>query len=132
MSSLHPEYLQNDDGSDYVNQKIEYADEEKILECEISGYSFCLPEDTNRLMQIGSEMNICVGHLYSDAAVNKEATIVYAKKDEKCVLCIEINKNAFGQFVIVQKSAFNNQKPKGKDLEAIKRWCFEKAIKNAS
>lgn len=132
VNDLHPEYLQNDDESDYVNQKIEYTNEEKILECEISGYSFCLPEDTNRLMQIGSEMNICVGHLYSDAAVNKEATIVYAKKDEKCVLCIEINKNAFGQFVIVQKSAFNNQKPKGKDLEAIKRWCFEKAIKNAS
>lgn len=132
FNDLHPEYLENDEKSNYVNQKIEYADEEKILEYKISGYSFCLPEDTNRLMQISSEMNICVGHNYSDMAVKKETTIVYAKKDEKYVLCIEINKNAFGQFFIVQKSAFNNQKPKGKDLEAIKRWCFEKAIKNAS
>lgn len=37
--------------------------QEKSLEWENGGYKFCLPENTNRLVDIGSKMNICVGHV---------------------------------------------------------------------
>ena len=73
----------------FENQEISYTQEEKELNWENSGYTFCLPEDTNRLLDIGSKMNICVGHLYRDKAANKQCTIVYAKKADDYELCIE-------------------------------------------
>ena len=67
----HPKQHEN-----FENQEISYTPEEKELNWENSGYTFCLPEDTNRLLDIGSKMNICVGHLYHDKAINKQCTIV--------------------------------------------------------
>lgn len=92
----------------FENKDIAYTDEEKSLEWENEGYKFCLPEDTNRLIDIGSKMNICVGHLYRDKAVNKQCTIVYAKKADEYELCIEVHKHN-DRFRLVQRSAFNNQ-----------------------
>ena len=119
--------LQPSEGEMFENKVITYSDEEKNLEWENGGYKFCLPEDTNRLIDIGSKMNICVGHLYRDKAVNKECTIVYAKKADEYELCIEVHKYN-ERFRLVQRSAFNNQDPHGNDLLIFKQWCRVKGV----
>ena len=111
----------------FENKNITYTDEEKGLEWENGGYKFCLPEDTKRLVDIGSYMNICVGHLYPDKAVNKKCTIVYAKKDEEYELCIELSKHN-NRFRLIQKSAFNNQEPCGNNMAIFKQWCRVKGV----
>lgn len=112
----------------YENKEITYSEEEKQLEWENGGYKFCLPEDTKRLVDIGSRMNICVGHLYRDKAVDKECTIVYAVKNNQYELCIEVSKHKDNRFHLVQRSAFNNSNPTGADMSAFRQWCRVKNI----
>ena len=119
--------LQPSEGEQFKNEAISYSDEEKNLEWENAGYKFCLPESTDRLVDIGSKMNICVGHLYRDKAVNKECIIVYAQKDDEYELCIEVNKHN-NRFRIVQESAFNNSVPKGQNMTIFKQWCRVKGV----
>ena len=111
----------------FENKDITYTDEERSLEWENGGYKFCLPEDTSRLVDIGSNMNICVGHLYRDKAVKKECTIVYATKGEEYELCIELSKHN-NRFRLVQRSAFNNKDPRGNDMAIFKQWCRVKGV----
>ena len=112
----------------FENREIIYTKEEKELEWENGDYKFCLPENTNRLVDIGSKMNICVGHLYRDKAADKECTIVYAIKDNQYELCIEVSKQKDNRFQLIQRSAFNNSKPAGANLTAFRQWCREKNI----
>ena len=111
----------------FENKDITYTEEERSLEWENGGYKFCLPEDTSRLVDIGSNMNICVGHLYRDKAVKKECTIVYATKGEEYELCIELSKHN-NRFRLVQRSAFNNMDPRGNDMAIFKQWCRVKGV----
>lgn len=113
------------------NKEIAYSDEEQKLVWEKSGYSFMLPEDTNRLVDIGSKMNICVGHLYRNKAASKQCIIVYAKKDDKYELCIELKQNSANNFLLVQKSAFSNSAPRGELLDVFNQWCKINEIKQA-
>ena len=119
---LHPKEEEH-----FENKDITYSDEEKSLEWENEGYKFCLPEDTNRLVDIGSKMNICFGHLYRDKAVNKQCTIIYAKKADEYELCIEVSKHN-NRFRLVQRSAFNNSDPRGNDMAIFKQWCRVKGV----
>jgi len=112
----------------YENQVIEYDEKEQELCWQNSGFEFCLPEDTNRLVEIGSKMNICVGHLYRDKAAKKQCTIVYAKKDDIYELCIEVQQTKSNRFKLIQKSAFSNHAPQGKTLEVFKQWCRVKGV----
>ena len=111
----------------YENKIISYSEDEQSLIWENSGYKFCLPENTERLVDIGAKMNICVGHLYRDKAVNKECTIVFAQKDDEYELCIEVAKQN-DSFHLVQRSAFNNSSPQGQTLEVFKQWCRVKGV----
>ena len=110
------------------NLTIDYSEEEKRLEWNFSGYAFCLPENTDRLLDIGNSMNICVGHLYMEPAVEKKCTIVYVTKNNDYVLCIEVQKEC-NRFYIAQKSAFGNASPKGEDLAVFNRWRITKGIR---
>lgn len=112
------------------NLAISYTEEEQQLAWESDGYQFCLPEDTDRLLDIGAKMNICVGHLYREKALTKGCTIVYAKKDDEYELCIEVHKEG-DLFRLIQRSAFSNHNPKGSALLAFKSWCREKKIRAA-
>ena len=89
-----------------------------------------VPENTNRLVDIGSKMNICVGHLYRDKAVNKDCTIIYAIKNDEYKLCIEVS-NINNRFQIIQKSAFNNTVPNGESLKIFEQWCLSKGVVNS-
>lgn len=106
---------------------ISYTPKEKSLEWQTGEYKFLLPENTTRLVEIGSKMNICVGDLYRDKAVEKKCTIVFVQKNAEYVLCIELNKDS-DSFTVVQKSAFNNTPPKGMLLAAFRQWCKVKDI----
>ena len=119
----HPEQKEK-----FENQNIIYSEEDKELEWKNDGYEFCLPEDTDRLVDIGYKMNICVGTNYRESAAKKECIIVYAIKNNEYELCIEIKKNSENRFEVIQKSAFSNHKPKGKVLRVFNSWCLEKGI----
>lgn len=119
----HPEQKEQ-----FENLSIEYSAEEKQLEWEKDGYKFCLPEDTNRLVDIGYKMNICVGHLYREKAAQKQCDIVYATKNDEYELCVELRKTAGNRFEVVQKSAFSNREPKGKLLAAYNSWRAAKNV----
>ncbi len=119
----HPEQKEQ-----FENLSIEYSAEEKQLEWEKDGYKFCLPEDTNRLVDIGYKMNICVGHLYREKAAQKKCDIVYTIKNDEYELCVELRKTADNRFEVVQKSAFSNREPKGKLLAAYNSWRAAKNV----
>ena len=121
---LHPEK----NGETTENQIIQYTDAEKQLEWKTGDYDFALPDDTDTLRRIGSQMSICVGHLYSKKAVEKRCTIVYALKNEKYQLCIELSKKSNNSFHLFQVSAFSNHKPKGRALAAFNKWLRVKNI----
>lgn len=123
-NELHPEQ----EDVNFENQIIEYSDLEKQLEWKNENYHFLIPNDTATLRKIGAQMSICVGHLYSNKAVEKRCTIVYALKNEKYQLCMELQKKEDNTFHLVQVSAFSNHKPKGQDLEAFKKWILAKKI----
>ena len=119
----HPEEKEQ-----FKNQPIVYSQAEENLKWEKNGYKFCLPEDTDRLVDIGYKMNICVGHLYRDKAASKECTIVYAIKGDEYELCIEIQKKDNQHFKLIQKSAFSNRSPKGELLKTFNEWCLQKGV----
>ena len=123
-TELHPEQ----DDVNFENQIIQYSDLEKQLEWKIGDFQFLVPNDTATLRKIGAQMSICVGHLYCNKAVEKRCTIVYALKNEKYQLCMELQKKEDNTFHLVQVSAFSNHKPKGQDLEAFNKWLIAKKI----
>lgn len=55
----------------------------------IDGYDFGLATDSLQLVEVGTEMSICVGS-YGKRVANKQCTIVTVKKDNNYVTCIEI------------------------------------------
>jgi len=119
----HPEQKEQ-----FENLPIAYSPEEKQLEWENDGYKFCLPEDTNRLVDIGYRMNICVGHLYREKAAQKQCDIVYAIKNDEYELCVELRKTSDNRFEVVQRSAFSNREPKGRLLAAFNSWRMAKNV----
>ena len=121
-------YIRMEKKESFENFPIAYSPEEKQLEWEKDGYKFCLPEDTNRLVDIGYKMNICVGHLYREKAAQKQCDIVYATKNDEYELCVELRKTAGNRFEVVQKSAFSNREPKGKLLAAFNSWRAAKNV----
>lgn len=63
----------------------------------VQDYSFTLPEGTNVLVEVGQQMNICVGS-YGYGAVKKNFTIVIVRDEaDYPVLCLEIRQNGFAQ-----------------------------------
>ena len=105
------------------NRIITYGGEERKLEKEISGYTFSLPKDTDELLQLGEEMEICVG-IYGEDAYHKRCTIVMMKKDEKPVVCIELDE----ENNMEQAKLARNKKPKGEIAQIIKNWAEEHDI----
>ena len=55
----------------------------------IDGYDFGLATDSLQLVEVGTEMGICVGS-YGKKVANKHCTIITVKKDNKYVTCIEV------------------------------------------
>jgi len=119
LSMDYTKFILSNDG----NRTIPYEKHERKLEKEISGYAFSLPEDTNELLELGEEMGLCVG-AYGLDAHGKHCTIVIMKKDEKPVVCIELDPNNNME----QAKLAHNKKPKGEIAQIIKNWAEENDI----
>ena len=101
---------------------IEYSSNEKELEWNYENYNFKLPESTNTLIQIGNEMNNCVGNYYRIPVLRKNCIIVYVLKNEKYQICIELRKKENGKFYVRQEKGKNNKSLTGEDKRVVIEW----------
>ncbi len=74
------------------NVSYSYGEEERKLEGSFGGYEFRLPEDSNRLTDIGVKLHNCVAS-YAHLVENKTTLIVYAQKNGEYAICIEVGEN---------------------------------------
>ena len=102
----------------YENKNITftYTDEQKRLEDDIDGYSFRLPENSYQLCEIGTSLHNCVA-TYSSSVKDKACTIVYATKDDKYEICIEVRKNE-----VWQQRMDHNKNPDKEQQEVLSKW----------
>ena len=118
VKEIHDRLSRELDKIERPNELIAYTVVERSLEKEISGYKFQLAKDTHELIDIGSQMGICVGS-YGNRAINKKCNILHIKSGDKYIQCIEVSPELK---VVQTKSAFN-KKPEGVLKKAIIDWC---------
>lgn len=80
----------------------------------IDGYDFGLATDSLQLVEVGTEMSICVGS-YGRKVANKQCTIVTVRKNNKYVTCIEI----YPDGKVNQVKGIRNEKPEEGALRAF-------------
>ena len=93
-----------------------YTDEEKALEDEIDGYLFRLPKTSYQLCEIANTLYNCAAS-YVDKVQKKDCTIVYAEKDGKYRICIEVQGNE-----IIQERIHHNKDPEKEERTALRKW----------
>lgn len=98
------------------NVPFKYSDEQRSLEQKIEDYEFALPKDSTQLVEIGMKLHNCVAS-YSDRVLGQKCTIVYAKKNDKYVLCIEVR----GKKVHQERANLNRDPSKEQD-RILKIW----------
>lgn len=114
-------------------EEILYSDFEKELNDNIDGYEFHLAFDTHQLIDIGTNMGICVGS-YGRRAVSKQCIIVAITEGSKYVGCIELslaknNKTEEQYFEMAQaKAKFNNLLQENKAI-ALRKWVQKHRIR---
>ena len=83
----------------------------------VEGYDFSLATDSLQLVEVGTEMGICVGS-YGKKVANKNCIIVTMRKDDKYVGCIEIYPNGNAG----QVKAIRNNSLVGMALQAFRMY----------
>lgn len=91
------------------------------LEKTIDEYSFVMAKDSNELIRVGNNMDICVGG-YDDKVIEDGCKIVLCRKNGKEEACIEIDGHAKG---IIQAKLSHNRLPEGEVRDAILKWSKE-------
>ena len=107
---------------EHKNVTFKYTYEEKRLEDEIDGYKFCLPENSYQLCEIGTALHNCVAS-YADRVKEKECTIVYAAKDDKYKICIELQGKK-----ICQERTDHNELPEKEEQKVLYKWHDRHAL----
>ena len=97
-------------------------DREEVPDTE--RYCFYVARTEYDLITIGSEMSNCVGWGYSNAVMERRATIVYALYRGKYEICIEVTPD----FCIRQAYGPHNHYLTGRAYEAYEEWCKENHI----
>lgn len=100
-----------------------YTKEQLSLETEIDGYKFLLPQNSDKLIEIGQKMHNCVAS-YRDKILEKRCTIVYAVKDDDYKVCIEVIDSK-----VQQELCDRNTRPKADVKEVLKKWHIENNLK---
>ena len=100
------------------NKKIDfkYSEEQKMLEDEIDGYSFRLPQTSYQLCEIGTSLHNCVAS-YADRVQKKECTIVYVTKNGEYKICIEVRGKE-----IFQERTDRNDCPDEEEERILQKW----------
>ena len=104
---------------DYVREELTYPIYTEDLECEINGFRFELPRYTDELADIGREMHNCVASYISNTK-HHDCTIIVVRKDNRCVACIEVDKNGKS---INQALGINNERLTGDIRVAVILWA---------
>lgn len=99
-----------------TNVDFSYTENELMLQDEINGYTFDLPKDYYELMDVASQLHNCAAS-YRQRILKKQTLVMYAKKDGKYVLCIEVR-----GMVVHQERADRNATPKGEDAVVMQEW----------
>ena len=100
----------------HKNRKFKWTGLQKLLEDKIDGYEFRLPKDSNQLCEIGAALHNCVAS-YSDKVIKQECIIIYAVRNGKYELCIEV----VGKEVL-QELTNRNDKPNKEQQDALDKW----------
>lgn len=100
------------------NKKItfKYSQAQRALEDDIDSYSFRLPQNSFQLCEIGTALHNCVAS-YADSVSRKESTIIYATKNDKYQLCIEVQGNK-----IIQERTDRNSSPTSEEKIILQKW----------
>lgn len=98
------------------NVVFEYSETQKQLEDEIDCYVFKLPENSDKLIDIGIKLHNCVAS-YKTKVVNGDCIIVYAEKKGVPEICIEIRENT-----IHQQRIDHNAEPKGETKAVMEKY----------
>ena len=100
-----------------------YTYEEKFMNMYdnkvIEDVTFKVALSNHKLADIGSQMGICVGG-YWDRVERGELFIVYMKREDKYIGCLEISKNG----ILHQAKAKYNCRLDDKELELLKEYCL--------
>ena len=110
------------------NIPIKYSQEQKNLQGKIDGYEFSLPKDTDEIRLIGFKMHHCVGS-YANRVLKKQTTIVSVRKNNKYVVCIEVDQDLKG---IYQAKREYNKQVSGELANTLKKWLKMHNIENRS
>lgn len=107
------------------NKKItfKYSQIQQALEDDIDGYSFRLPKNSFQLCEIGTALHNCVAS-YAEKVSKKKSTIVYATKDDKYQICIEVQGNE-----IIQERADRNEVPASEEKIILQKWHERHGLK---
>ena len=106
--------------NDYI--AFEYDEAEKSYEWKYDGYEFKLPKDSSELIYIGVKMHNCVAS-YAREVSEKKTLVIYAEKEERCRICIELN-----QKEVVQALGLRNAVLADKDLEVLEKWMQKNSL----
>jgi len=106
------------------NEMISYTPDELALTTSDSTFSLVLPKDTHELINVGSEMKICVGS-YADEVVYKMCTIYVVKQNDlgTPVGCIEMSGSA-----VKQAKGKNNKLLQNQVKDFVAKWVIEKEL----
>lgn len=120
-----------------VDQLISLDEYEEALEYSNERYTISLARNTHRLIDLGVNLNICVGS-YDTRAVNKDCTILFVtdKFDKnKDVCCIEIRRpvssyieGAKVRFNLHQTKTYSNNRPTNELRAFLLDWIKENKI----
>ena len=95
-----------------------YSEKQRKLEDKVGDYTFRLPVDSNQLCDIGTCLHNCVAS-YDKSVKDKKCTIVYAMKDEKYKICIEVVGNT-----VNQEREDHNKNPDPEMRKILREWHF--------
>jgi hypothetical protein len=110
----------------HQNRVIGYTNSERLMEMSKKAFSLTLAKDTLELINVGAEMNICVGS-YTDRAVSKSCTIMVLREDSISVGCIELREGS-----VVQVKGSRNQLLQNAEKAFIKNWATVKGLNVAT
>lgn len=110
----------------FKNVTIPYSNDETALESVVQDIEFKLALDTDELNAIGDKMSICVGS-YRQRVLDKQDTIVYMKRNNQYVGCIELAQKTT-QFELVQVKAKYNKLLNGDAMDIFDQWAEDKQI----
>ena len=128
MKSLHDNLSKQYQKLQIEDKEIKYKEEEIYLNFfdEDTGCDFALVKTTHELVDIGTEMVICVGSYWKDV-LSKQSTILKVVHHGAYVACIELTPNQS----LVQAKGVRNQLPEKEICGAIMRWVEQKQVKKA-